>query len=95
MESFKKFIVEAPDHDAWLMQGAPGENDVNCPACRDGSHLQCGGHGCQECKGTGDCPVCQGAGEVDRLTAQKYAAGQRDDFDRGDDMGPGEPHPRY
>lgn len=96
MESFKKYITEAPDYDSFLLRGAPGENDVSCPACRDGMCPNCGGKGgrCQTCKGTGDCIVCQGAGEVDRLTAQKYVSDNTaDDFDN--DSGEVGPHPLY
>lgn len=97
MESFKKYIIEAPDYDRWLMQGAPGSDDEDCPACRDGMCPECGGKGgrCGTCNGTGDCPICQGAGEVDRLTAQKYAQNNRD-YDSGDgDMGEVGHHPLY
>lgn len=99
MESFKKYITETPDYDAWKMSGAPGDNDVNCPACRDGMCPECGGKGgpCQTCKGSGDCPICGGAGEVDKLTAQQYANDHRDferDLDR-DDFGDIGPHPLY
>ena len=92
MESFKKFFEV--DYDRWLLQGAPGEDDTNCPACRDGSCTDCGGKGCHNCKHTGDCQVCQGAGEVDKLTAQKYAAMHRAD-EPHDDRGFEGPHPRF
>lgn len=36
-----------------------------CPACVDGTCLECDGDGCGTCDNSGDCPDCDGAGTDD------------------------------